>query len=940
MPEKLTEIMKLPVYVQAPREEKLQFLKEYHRRTRGKHEKLATEAAKFPQTKAGIAASLVDPRQIATGVGKLISEIPSMAKEMYTVATEKIPEQEKLPITLPYGMQRGAHIAKKLVVDPGVETQKRLLEKRKTGEIGTPEMLANMAVGAVPLAGPMAVGMAEEAGKSGRLGEITGQVTGLVYGPKAIGPPTKAVARPVGALGKAAIKLVSPLKRPVALQRVERALSSDPKVVVKLTPKGQKPGTGRPIAEVPRLESAVPEISAAETRLGLNISKGGLEEFIMSTEAALDRTGKILGQHLEPFLKESLVGPRTVSTTSGYTIQSVNALEDLMSMYKRLPKESTMLTRVEKALTANKPLTVADALSFSELLGAHVDWLRYIKASPPKMQLFRQARGEIRTAIYDAIDKRIPSSQIKEAMKTWGNLKEVLADSKSRFAEYASESSLPLLARLSPFDAYHTARALTGSQLHGAIAIIRHASPRGFAKSDAFIRSAWPALRGQQSNLNFLIGGRGLKELGAGPTPPVGPQIGPTGPLVTPAPGTAPVPPAPKQLGPGPSPQVQPPTPKAAGVAPAPSAPAAPAVTSIPSKAAVDQYVIRKDHHNMWSVRQNDYPAYKVEPRRFFKRKTDVEKHLKELRRQVELPAKPAPAAPAAAPVKPTSAAPTTVTVYRGGVPDKPGMWFTESRPYAEQYVGHGRQLSKTEIKPKNPLNLDNVSDAGIVAKALEKATGQKVNVAELRQGIAEVPKAAADELIKLGYDFITVKELVGEFMPTGRVWVSLKAMKPGTKLKAGPALADWEEAVKVNIRGEGGKAGARSAGYKDALRQMIRIRRGEASLEAVPESLRAEVMSGKILTPSERRAFRAAEARKTGKAPTKVSLKAPGVAREAKLTPSVLDDLIQEEFTRINALLEAGEITVEQAGGLMIKAGSKTAERLIKEKKIRGQKR
>ena len=55
MPEKLTEIMKLPVYVQAPREEKLQFLKEYHRRTRVKHEKLAIEAAKFPQTKAGIA---------------------------------------------------------------------------------------------------------------------------------------------------------------------------------------------------------------------------------------------------------------------------------------------------------------------------------------------------------------------------------------------------------------------------------------------------------------------------------------------------------------------------------------------------------------------------------------------------------------------------------------------------------------------------------------------------------------------------------------------------------------------------------------------------------------------------------------------------------------------------------------------------------------------
>ena len=785
MPEKLTEIMKLPVYVQAPREEKLQFLKEYHRRTRVKHEKLATEAAKFPQTKAGIAASLVDPRQIATGAGKLISEIPAMAKEMYTVATEKIPEQEKLPIALPYGMERGAHIAKKLVVDPGVETRKRLLEKRKAGEIGTPEMLANMAVGAVPLAGPMAVGMAEEAGKAGRLGEITGQVGGLVYGPKAVGPPTKAVARSVSALGQKALKLVGPLKRPVALQRVERAISTDPKVVVKLTPKGKAPGTVRPVAEVPRLESAIPEISAAETRLGLNITKDGLEGFISSTEAALDRTGKILGQHLEPFLKESLVGQRTVSTTSGYTIQSVNALEDLMSMYKKLPKESSMLARVEKAFTVNKPLTIADALSFSELLGAHVDWLRYIKASPPKMRLFRQARGEIRTAIYDAIDKRIPSSQIKEAMKTWGNLKEVLADSKSRFAEAASESSLPLLARLSPFDAYHTARALTGSQLHGAIAIIRHASPRGFAKSDAFIRSAWPALRGQQSNLEFLIGGRGVKQLGPGPSPPTGPQVGPTGPLVTPPPGTTPVPTPPKQLGPGPAPIQQAPPPKAAGVVPA------------------------------------------------------------------------APAAP------------TADSVVREGF-------------------------------------------ASTLTKVIPGAKRYRI----FKSGRAEVLDAQ------------------------GKVIKTIGGPKAPAKSSAGPTLADWEEVVKVNIRGKGGKRGGRSAGYRDALRQMIRIRRGEASLEAVPESLRAEVKSGKRLEPSERRGIRAAEARKTGKAPTKVSLEAPGVAREAKLAPSVLDDLIQEEFTRINSLLEAGEVTAEQAGDLMIKAGSKTAERLTKEKKIRGQKR
>lgn len=123
------------------------------------------------------------------------------------------------------------------------------------------------------------------------------------------------------------------------------------------------------------------------------------------------------------------------------------------------------------------------------------------------------------------------------------------------------------------------------------------------------------------------------------------------------------------------------------------------------------------------------------------------------------------------------------ITVYRGGAEGDTGRFgsphYAENENYAKNFANEkGRSVLKSQIQPKNPLDINTAQGSEAVAKAIAESASKEHDPQFAKEiqnnGISHIDKKAARILKDQGYDFITQAHDYGSAKTSGRTWIEL----------------------------------------------------------------------------------------------------------------------------------------------------------------------
>ena len=444
------------------------------------------------------------------------------------------------------GIGGPAGVATTRLLEPQIAEAGKAWEAAKGGR--PLEAAGRVGAAVLPVLGPIAAGLGEQAGR-GDIGGALAQAAVYAAAPKVTG-------KVAGATSKAGARVFGPIERPRAILSLEAAIDPlEPTArIARLPSKGSIPGRlklekGKPVVEVPRLESSVPEIAEAARSQGIKLSERGLEGQLVAGDEAMTRTWDFAMQRLGPIAQQPLVQLRTGT--------SIPVLNELFKESKKWqPSEALKLQKLGGEIIAGRRISIDSARWMQDLIDKHLYEGGLAASQTPKARALHTLREEIRGEVVKAADEYAKPAQAGQILRTWGDIKEVVNKTGARLIDYAIGESKPWYHRVSGWEAYHAARGALGSPLHAVIAVSRVLTGRGYKVSNVLVKRAWRTLEGERSKLSPATEFKAM-EPGAPPQLPPGP-------------GTAPPP------GGGGAPPAPPPPPPVLGNAPPQAPPSAP----------------------------------------------------------------------------------------------------------------------------------------------------------------------------------------------------------------------------------------------------------------------------------------------------------------------------------------------------------------------------